>query len=51
MIEFIKQHIFDIIEILLGFVAGFVGGKEYYKRNCKNTAKIKGNNNNIVQKG
>lgn len=51
MIEFLKEHIIDIIEIIISLVTGFLGGITYTKVTIKNTAKIKGNNNSINQKG
>ena len=51
MIEFLQQHIIDIIEIILSFIAGVIGGITYEKRVTKQNAKIKGNNNSIIQKG
>lgn len=49
--EFLQEHIIDIIEIILGFIAGVIGGITYEKKVTKQKAKITGNNNSIIQKG
>lgn len=51
MIEFLKEHIIDILEIVISIVTGFIGGATYTKIKSKNIAKIKGNNNSVNQKG
>lgn len=47
--EFLKNHLIDIIEIIISAIVGFLGGMKYSK--VKNVTKIKGNNNQINQKG
>lgn len=51
MIDFLKEHIIDILEITISVITGFIGGITYTKNKIKNVAKIKGNNNSINQKG
>ena len=47
--DFLRNHLIDIIEIIVSAIVGFIGGMKYSK--VKNVAKIKGNNNQINQKG
>ena len=51
MVEFMQNNWKDILEIIVSLIIGFFGGCTYKNMNTKNISKIKGNNNNVIQKG
>lgn len=51
MIEFLQNNWKDILEIFISLILGFLGGYSFKGMKSKNTSKIKGNYNTVLQKG
>lgn len=51
MIDFIRNNWKDLLEIIISLVLGFLGGIKFVNIKNKNKARIRGNNNVVIQGG
>ena len=51
MVHFFQSNWKDILEIVVSLILGFLGGYTYKGLKSKNSSKIKGNYNTVIQKG
>ena len=51
MIDFLHNNWKDLLEIAISLIIGFLGGITVTNIRNKNSSKIKGNNNTIIQEG
>ena len=51
MVHFFQSNWKDILEIVVSLILGFLGGYTYKGLKSKNSSKINGNYNTVIQKG
>lgn len=51
MIDFLQSNWKDLLEIIISLIVGFLGGITFTNIKSKNSSKIKGNNNTVIQEG